>query len=205
MISELRVDSKRLPDDSLRRRGVPGITSQFYWPDIVAGRDGHESTSRLPPSLYSPHSPDGDLNPSRRPSTAEYGDGRNLFDRPERVEYRSHRPSRELRDLPLVRSSEVRESSASQSSSYDSPWGGSRATHRSSRSSYSTAPSSVQGIPDDREREAGHGLTQYAARRGSIAHYTGSSQGSRTADQSYIDPRISARLTIPAGRAGEKR
>ena len=199
------VNSKRSPDESLRRRGVPGQTNQLYRPDLVAGREGLDSTSRFPPSTHSPHSPEDDEDSRRRPSTAEYGGGRGLFDRPERVEYRSGIPSRGLRDLPHIRSSEVRESSVSQSSSYDSPWGGSRATQRSNRSSYSTAPSSVQSISDDQEREVGHGLTQYAPRRGSIAHYTGSSQASISADQSYIDPRTGARVTMPARRAVRER
>lgn len=196
------VDSKRLPDESLRRKEVPGKSGQSYRPDIGGERDGLASTSRLPPS---PHSPDEEENPSRRPSTAAYGGERNLFDRPERVESRSHRPSRESRDLPFIRSSEVRGSLMSPSSSYDSPWGGSPASQRSSRSSYSTAPSSVQGISGDREREAGHGLTQYAPRRGSTAQYMGSAQGSRIADQSYVDRRVGARVTIPSAHAARER
>ncbi|ERF76734.1 hypothetical protein EPUS_02273 [Endocarpon pusillum Z07020] len=205
MISELMVNSKRSPDESLRRRGVPGQTNQVYRPDLIAGREDLESTSRFPPSPHAPHSPDDVGNSRRRSSTAEYGGGRDLFDRPERVEYRSRRPSRGLQDQPHIRSSEVRGSSVSQSSSYDSPWGGSGATQRSSRSSYSTAPSSVQSILDDQEREVGHGLTQYAPRRGSIAHYTGASQASISADQSYIDPRTGARVTMPARRAARER
>lgn len=184
---------------------MPGSTSQFHWPDIVAGRDGLESTSRLPSSVLSPHSPGDEGGLGRRPSTTEYANGRNLFDRPETVEYRSHGPSRELRDQPLVRSPELRGSSVSQSSSYHSPERGSQATQRFSRSSYSTAPSFVQGISDDREREPGYGLTQYATRRGSITYQSASNQGTRTADQSYIDPRIGARVTIPAERAARER
>lgn len=199
-------NSKRSPDESLRRRGLPGQTNQVYRPDVVvAGREGLESTSRFPPSPHLPHSPDDVGNSRRRSSTAEYGGGRDVFDRPERVEDRSRRPSRGLRDQPHMPFSDVRGSSVSQSSSYDSPWGGSGATQRFSQSGYSTAPSSVQSISDYQEREVGHGLTQYAPRRGSIAHYTGASQASISTDQSYIDPRTGARVTMPSRRAARER
>lgn len=195
MISGLMASSGRWQDERQRCSERPSRTAQAYRSDIVGNPEDLETISERTSSVRSRQREEHSI---RRPSMAEYAPRRSLFDQPQRVDDRANRSDQEARDVHTGRSPGLTESSLSQSSTYDSPWGGTRATHQSRRSSYSTAASSVQSISDGRRRDLGHEVAQYQPRRASTSQYGSSIQGTPPASQSYTDHRTGERVTVVA-------
>ncbi len=176
--------SRSLEDEARQRRDPLRRTDQSSRSDLI---EEPEDLAPIPGRLFPARARDSEGYSSRRQSNVEYPQ-RALFDLPEipQVDIRSDREMRyNLTDQMLVHGSSGHGgSSFSQGSTYDSPWSGSRTTQRSSRSSYSTAPSSVQSISDERRGVVDQDMDQH--------------QSSSSATQSYIDPRTHQRVTMIA-------
>jgi hypothetical protein len=198
MISEIMAESMRQEPpvyQSRQRRSTEGRTVQSYHSDIPKDPEYRRPTLEFPYQNARPHE---EYLMSRQPTT--YHPSRRLFDHhnlevdPPAV--RAHRDSREsryhYRDRVIVpASSRSGGSSLSQSDTHGSRWIGSPGTQWSSRSSHSTAPSSVQSISDERRRQE---MTQHPTRHSSVPQYSGRAHDPPPDPQSYTDPRTGRRI-----------
>jgi hypothetical protein len=190
-------ETRRSEDETRQFSERPRRSAQSYHSDLIEMPEDH---GRIPGRPVPAHHQDREEFSARRHSNADYPP-RHLFDPPERVDQPAYRPDQETRyrqtEQVLVNGSSGHGGSAlSQSSIYDSPSSGSRVTQLSSRSSYSTGPSSVQSTAEGRRRVLGQEVTQYPPRRSNASQYNGSMQGSLPATESYTDPRTGERVTV---------
>ena len=188
MISDLMAGSRRWENENVERRAGPGGAARPYHSETVQQPKNLEPTARRCSSVQEDYS-------VRREPIAEYPPTR-LFDHHERLDEREDRIDRNAQDMLLVRSSGRTESPLSQSSTYDSAWGGSRAT-QSSWSSYPTDPSSVQSTTSERRRDLGPAVARFPPRH-STSDNGGSDQASSHATQPYTDPRTGQRVMMGA-------
>ena len=184
--------SRRWQDEAQHRREGAGRLVDSYRP--MAVRNPRELEA-IPERDSSARPREREGYSIRQSSMTEYPP-RSLFDGPERAGNRMDRRDQEARDMPVDRYSEAMDSSTSQYSTHGSPWSGSRTTQRSNRSSFSTAPSSVHGFPDERWGDSGHAPAPEFGRRANTIHHSGLFQGPPPAVQSYADHRAGGRTTI---------
>lgn len=211
MISNLKADSQRLEHESRWGGQETMRDTRSHRPTV--GSDP-ENTELIPRRMVSEDSRVGeDLHLIRQQAVTDYP-RRHLFDHSERVHAiavpHTVGPDRERShsriDRFMVRDTTGHGGSIfSQSSTYENPSTGSRATQWSSRSSYSTAPSSLQSMSDERGRFQGQEVIQYPVGRGSMSQYGGSFQDTPPAPQSYTDPRTGERVVISARRGATQR
>jgi hypothetical protein len=194
MISGLMASSRRWHDEAQHRREGAGRPVDSYRPSAV----------RNPRELEAIPERDSSLRPReregysiRQSSMTEYPP-RSLFDRSERAGHRMDRRDQEARNMPVDRYAEAMDSSTSLYSTHGSPWSGSRGTQRSSRSSFSTAPSSGHGFPDERWGDPGHAPAPEFGRRANTIHHSSLFPDPPLAVQSYADYR-GGRTTFESG------
>jgi hypothetical protein len=201
MISGLKDSSRRRQDETQHRREGAGRLAESYRPSAVQNPRELEA---IPERDSSMRSREREGYSIRQSSMAGY-DPRTLLDRPERAGHRTDRYGQDPREMPVHRYSESMDNSSSQYSTLNSPWSGSPASQRSRQSSWSTAPSSVQGFSDERRRDLGHEATQYAPRRSSTIHHSGLLQGPPAAVQSYTDRRLNEKIPPIPRQVGRDR
>jgi hypothetical protein len=220
MISDLMADSRRWEEElSRERRRAPGRTAHSYRPGMADEREDYGS---IPGRGAVTRVRERDEYPIRRQTIAEHPQTQ-LFDRRERERLDPRQDPRpdprpdprldprnpeilyDQRDRIIVHgSSGYGGSSLSRSSTYDAPSIGSRETQWSSRSSFSTAPSSVQGMPDERRRLEQAATPQYATNHSITPQEARFFQGAPAATESYTDPRTGERVTLVT-RPGDQR
>jgi hypothetical protein len=191
MISGLKVSSRRWHDNAQHRREGTGRLVDSYRPSALQNPREMEAIPERDSSVRARERTGYSI---RQSSLTEYPP-RSLFDRSERVGDPMDRREQEGRDTTLNQYPETMDSSMSQNSTYGSPWSGSRATQRSSRSSFSTAPSSMHGFTNERWGDHGNAPAPDFGRRANTIHHSGLFQGPPPAAQSYADPRAGGRTT----------
>jgi hypothetical protein len=206
------VDSRRVEEESQRRKERGGRTAQSYHSRISDEFEDLEPVSRRRLSTVAPDRETYSLRQmaGQLPMGEQYSQP--LFDWPERTDPRATdaQETYETRYDPRHQGpahgfSTVEGTTLSRGSTYDSGRSGSAATPWSGRSSYSTAPSSIQSISDERGRNHGQEVAPYQSRRSSASQYGTPMQNLSSATQTYTDPRTAGRFTASAKQTVQQR
>jgi hypothetical protein len=202
MISDLMAESRSREEENLDRRGGSDPHAQSYRStDIREREDPYSRPGRLVPA----QALGSQEYPIRQQSRPDYASGR-LFhpsaavNQPPVIVDRE-RPPNNRPGQTIVRGGSEHEGIApSQTSTYDSRWSGSQSTRRSSHSSHSTAPSSVQSSQDEQRRMHGSNRAQAHLSRTTTSHLSSGVQGLQPANGSLRDTRTGERAAVGPGR-----